>query len=570
MTDQASLSKDEADTTPKTTQWALGEDTPGKDGPTTQEKNLDISYPTGPVLIIIVSGLLLSLFLVALDVSIISTAIPKITSEFNSMPDVGWYGSAFFLALASFQSIWGKAYKYYSLKLVFMASVVVFEIGSLVAALSRNSETLIVGRALQGAGGSGITGGCYNIAAFIVPPERVNIIIGLLGAVFSLSSVVGPLLGGAFTQRLTWHWCFWINLPVGGAALFCLLFFRTPERSRSKVRLGFVEAIYNFDPIGLIIIIASLVTFFLALQWGGISKPWSSGTVIAVLVVWIVLTIGWIVLQWFQKDRALLSTRMLSNRHIAACCIYLFFLSSANFSLVYNIPIYFQAVKGQSPLQSGILTIPTILSTSLASFASSAFVGKAGLYSPFLLVGGVLSTVGAGLIYTWDLNTTIGKIVGYQIIYGVGTGISVQIPLIVGSVVVPGADHSIATATILFFNFVSAAYGVGATGSILNNLLLEALPTYLPSKDPHEVLSIGSSALQKFLQGEQLQGARHAYIRGLRGSWALAIALFGVASLAALLPKSWGQLVPPSDHSDEKVQDREFSGSGDILTSSQA
>ncbi|KAI1296232.1 MFS gliotoxin efflux transporter glia [Xylaria venustula] len=510
-----------------------------------ETKSPDITYPAKPVLIIIVAGLLLSLFLVALDVSIISTAIPTITSEFNSMADVGWYGSAFFLTLASFQSIWGKAYKYYSLRIVFMTSVAVFEIGSLIAALARNSETLIVGRAIQGVGGSGLTGGCYNIAAYIVPPHQVNIIIGLLGAVFSLSSVVGPLLGGAFTQRLTWRWCFWINLPVGGVALFALLFFKPPARSRSNIKMGLKETIFTFDPVGLIIVIGSLVVFFLSLQWGGITKPWHSGTVIALLVVWILLTIGWVVLEWFQKDRALMSPRILSNRHLAACAFYIFFLSSANFSLIYNIPIYFQAVKGTTPLGSGIMTIPTILSTSIASFVSSAIVGKVGLYSPFLFAGAALSTIGAGLIYSWNINTSLGRIIGYQIIYGVGTGISVQIPLIVVSVVMAGADHAIATATILFFQFVSAAYGIGATGSILNNLLLSALPEYLPGVDPSSILLLGSSDLQSHFSGDELHNIRLAYLRGLHGSWALAIALFGVASVASLLPKKGGQMLPP-------------------------
>ncbi|KAI0465629.1 MFS gliotoxin efflux transporter glia [Xylaria cf. heliscus] len=518
-------------------------------GPDMQTGTTEIKYPSGFVLIIIVTGLLLSLFL-----SIIATAIPSITSEFHSMDDVGWYGSAFFLTLAAFQAFWGKAYKYYSLRLVFMASIAVFEIGSLVAALAPNSIALIVGRAIQGVGGSGLTSGCYTIAAFLVPPERVNIIIGLLGSTFSLSSVVGPLLGGVFTQTLSWRWCFWINLPIGGAAIFGLLFFRPPPHSRSNSKMGFKHTVLSFDPPGVILVTGSLVSFFLALQWGGITKAWSSRIVIALLVVWVVLTIIWVVLEWFQKDRALMAPRILANRNLAACCIFVFFLSSANFSLIYNIPLYFQAVKGKTPLLSGILTIPTILSTSISTFLSSAIVARIGFYQPFLIVGSVLATIGAGLIYTWNLDTGLGRIIGYQILYGGGTGIAVQVPVIVAGVVTSNADQAISTATVLFFQFVAAAYGVGATDSILNNLLLSSLPRYLPGEDPLKVLSIGSSALQTRFQGQKLHGAREAYIQGLHGSWALAIALFGASFLASLIPKSGGPMIPRQTLPDQEKQ----------------
>ncbi|KAI0437892.1 MFS gliotoxin efflux transporter glia [Xylaria telfairii] len=525
-----------------------------QESPATQEEPPEIKYPSGLALTVIVTGLLLSVFLVALDISIISTAIPSITSEFHSMSDVGWYGSAFFLTLAAFQSFWGKAYKYYSLRLVFIAAISVFEVGSLVAALAPSSNALIVGRAIQGAGGSGLTSGCYTIAAFLVPPERVNIMVGLFGSTFSMSSVVGPLLGGAFTQTLTWRWCFWINLPIGGVAVFSLLFFKPPAHSRTNFEMGLRDTILSFDPLGVIMVTGSLVCFFLALQWGGTTKPWSSGVVIALLVVWIITTITWVVVEWFQKDRALMAPRILANRHLAACCVFIFFLSSANFSLIYNIPIYFQAVKGKSPLMSGVLTIPTILSTSFSTLISCAIVGRIGFYQPFLVAGAVLATIGAGLIYTWKLHTGIGPIIGYQIICGVGTGISVQIPVLVAGVVTTSADQAISTATVLFFQFVSAAYGVGATDAILNNVLLSWLPQYLPDEDPHEVLKLGSSALQTRFEGEKLRGARRAYMKGLHASWALAIALFGVATLASLIPKSGGHMMPRENQSDQEKQ----------------
>ncbi|KAK7697218.1 hypothetical protein SLS64_013775 [Diaporthe eres] len=391
----------------------------------------EIHYPSGIILVLIVSGLLLSMFLVALDMSIIATAIPRITSEFNSMEDIGWYGSAFFLTLASFQSMWGKAYKYYSLRLVFIASIALFEVGSLVCALAPNSLALVIGRAIQGAGGAGLTGGCYTIAAFVVRPAKVPIIIGLLGSTFSLASVVGPLLGGVFSESVSWRWCFYINLPIGGVAVLTMLLFRTPKHAKNHSKMGFTETIINFDIAGLVLLLCSLICFFLALQWGGVSRQWSSGTIIAL-----------------------------------------------------------------------------------------------------------------GLIYTFGFDTALGPVIGYQILYGVGTGLSVQIPVIVAGATSTASDSAVTLSTVLFFQFVSAAYGVGATDAILNNVILNTASGHMGGVDGHDVLSAGAGGLGGAFQGDLLRGARSAYLDGLHASWALAIALFGVTFLCAVAPTGVGRLSP--------------------------
>lgn len=240
------------------------------------------------------------------------------------MEDIGWYGSAFFLTLASFQSMWGKAYKYYSLRLVFIASIALFEVASLVCALASNSLSLVIGRAIQGAGGAGLTGGCYTITAFVVRPAKVPIIIGLLGSTFSLASVVGPLLGGVFSESVTWRWCFYINLPIGGVALLTMLLFQAPGHSKNHIKMGFKETVINFDLPGLVLLLCSLTCFFLALQWGGVSREWSSGTIIALLVLWVVLTIAWLCVEWYQGDKALVAPRILHRRAIASCCAFIF------------------------------------------------------------------------------------------------------------------------------------------------------------------------------------------------------------------------------------------------------
>jgi MFS transporter, DHA2 family, glioxin efflux transporter len=174
-----------------------------KDAPVEAEEN---QYPTAANLIFIVVALILSMFLMALDMTIIATAIPKITDEFKSLDQVAWYGSAFFLTLASFQSTAGKAYKYFPLKWTFLLSIFIFEIGSLICGVAPNSTALIVGRAIAGLGAAGIASGVYIIIAFSAPPHQRPALTGVLGATYSVASVVGPLLGGVFTSDVSWRW----------------------------------------------------------------------------------------------------------------------------------------------------------------------------------------------------------------------------------------------------------------------------------------------------------------------------------------------------------------------------
>ena len=257
--------------------------------------------------------------------SIISTAIPAITSEFNSLSQSGWYGSVFFLTYASFQSVWGKAFKYFDLKYVFLVSIAVFEVGCLVCGVAPNSPALIVGRAIQGAGAGGILLGCYSISNFIVPPEKVPTIIGLIGTVFSVASVIGPLMGGVFTSRVTWRWCFYINLPIGAVPVFLILvFFKTPSHAKSPQPTSLRNVFLSFDPIGIVLLLASLICYFLALSWGGTERSWSSPTIIGLVIGWVLLTVLFFMNEVWQEEQALFVFRVMRRRHVWDTSLYLF------------------------------------------------------------------------------------------------------------------------------------------------------------------------------------------------------------------------------------------------------
>lgn len=245
---------------------------------------------------------------------IVATAIPGITDQFHRLDDVGWYGAACFLLVGTSSPMWGKLYMFFSAKIVYLSSVVIFLVGSVVAAAAPNSESIIVGRALQGWGVSGTLGGSVLMINYIAEPAKRPMLIGMWMGVFMFSTIIGPIIGGAFTSEVSWRWCFWINLPVGGVILALLVvFFRVPEHI-SPVPASWKEIILQLDFPGFSLLLVSLVCLTLALQWGGLTKPWSDGSVIATLVMWIVLTIAFFVTEYFQGAYAMVPLHLLRPR----------------------------------------------------------------------------------------------------------------------------------------------------------------------------------------------------------------------------------------------------------------
>ncbi|KAJ5673931.1 MFS general substrate transporter [Penicillium macrosclerotiorum] len=233
----------------------------------------DDGYMTGWSLGILVLALGLALFLVALDMTIISTAIPSITKEFHSIDSQGWYGSAFFLTDGATQASWGKIYRFFPLKICFIISMAVFEAGSLICALANWPIMLIVGRAIAGVGAAGVASGAYTILAVSAAPRIRGSLTAIFGMSYAFASFVGPLLGGVFTTETTWRWCFWINLPIGGLALAAILFLFTPPVGPKPEPATWISIFKQVDLTGVMLLTSTMICYLLAMEWGVLSSP---------------------------------------------------------------------------------------------------------------------------------------------------------------------------------------------------------------------------------------------------------------------------------------------------------
>ncbi|KAF7553509.1 hypothetical protein G7046_g7087 [Stylonectria norvegica] len=476
----------------------------------------------------------LSMFLVAVDKTIISTAIPRITDEFDSLSDVGWYGSVYLLTCCAFQLQFGKLYTFYSVKTTLLTSILIFEVASALCGAAPNSVAFIIGRAIAGVGAAGIMAGTIVSVVHTVPLNKRPAIQGAMAAVMGIATVAGPLIGGALTSNVTWRWCFYINLPFGGVAMAAIfLYLDVPSKETAK--LPWTQKLSQLDAPGTACLVPGMISLLLALQWGGQTYGWNSARIIALLTLAGILLSVFVAAQILLPKTATIPPRIVKQRSVSAALWATLCIGASQCIFLYYLPIWFQSVKGTTAVQSGIHMLPMMIAIVVASILGGILNQKVGYYTPFGIAGGCMMAVGAGLLTTLKIDSSEGKWIGYQALYGLGQGLCFMTPNLATQTVLPKPDVPMGMALMLLGSLLGAAVFISVGENVLANQLLNRL-SGIPGFDKSLVTSGGAISLLDSVPAELRHTVLVAYNEALRKVFqvGLIVACLAVLGLATM------------------------------------
>lgn len=489
---------------------------------------------------LIMGSLMIAVFLAALDTTIVTTAVPTITERFHSsQADYTWIGSAYLLAAAAATPTWGKISDIWGRKPIILVANAIFFIGSLIAALSINIQMLLAGRVIQGTGGGGLIILANICISDLFSMRDRGKYFGMIGAVWGIASAVGPVLGGVFTQKVSWRWCFYINLPFDAIAFAIIMIFLDIETPKTPI----IDGLKAIDWLGVILVTGGTVMFLLGLEYGGVSFPWSSATVVCLLLFGI-LTLGlFLINEWKLAKYPMMPLRLFSKVSNLAAFAVCFVHGMVFISGAYFYPLYFQAVLGANPILSGVYLFPFVISLSIASMCVGIFIKKTGQYLPPIWLGLFLMTVGFGLFIDLPVGPTWGRILPYQIIAGIGVGPNFQAPLIALQTLVPQRDIAAATATFGFIRNISTAISVVIGGVIFQNGMKKREAALIAATNPQIGSQLGgggagaATSIVKGLPEPGRHAVRAAYVASLRDMWIFFVCIAAAGLAVSFLIK---------------------------------
>ncbi|GAA5917435.1 hypothetical protein JCM6882_008662 [Rhodosporidiobolus microsporus] len=512
---------------------------------------------TGKKLALVFTGMLLSIFLVALDQTILAPALPVIASKFNALDQIAWIASAYFLTQCAFLLLYGQILTLFDRKWTFLFAILLFELGSLVCAVAKNVDILIFGRAFAGCGAAGIFTACLSIIADVTRLEDRPALMGLFGGVFAISSVVGPLLGGVFTDHVSWRWCFYINLPIGALTVIAIIFILGPQPAppmREGVaaytenkfrrwtfgrwcppRTSLWFRLFALDYLGTVLMLATITCLLLPLQWGGEKYAWSSGTIGGLFGAFAALFVIMVVFEWkFAGPSRLLPLDYFKDRTQVGACLIAFFVMLLLLVGTYYLPIFYEATRGTTATKAGISILPFMLGIVFSAAISGGVISYTGYYWPWMIGPPALSAVGSGLLFTVSQDESSARLIGYQIVLAIGIGCAMQNTIIaVQADCDDPAKIPQKTALVTFTQLVGGTIGISIASSLFNTRLSSALKEFAPDA-PYDLVRLSVQAIPTLDAAMQV-GVKHAYVEALHRVFIMGVPTGALVMISALL-----------------------------------
>jgi EmrB/QacA subfamily drug resistance transporter len=421
---------------------------------------------------LVFAGLMLGMLLAALDQTIVSTALPTIVGDLGGLNHLSWVVTSYLLASTVSTPLWGKLGDLYGRKTFFQAAIIIFLAGSVLSGLSQNLNELIGCRAVQGLGAGGLIVGAQAIIGDIVPPRERGRYQGLIGSVFAVASVAGPLLGGFFTDSLSWRWVFYINLPVGAIALAVVA-------TALHARTSHVD--HDIDYLGAGVMSAGVVALILMLTWGGTTYAWGSATIIGLGVAAVALIAVFVVIER-RVAEPVIPMRLFRNGVFRVSSGTGALVGFAMFGAITFLPLFLQVVHGASPTSSGLQLLPIMVFLLICSIASGRRISATGKYRIFPITGTALIALSLFLLSHIGVATPYWEGAIYMALLGAGLGLTMQVLVLAVQNAVSYSDLGSATSVATFSRSIGGSIGVAVFGTIFNSRLAANLPKHVPTR----------------------------------------------------------------------------------------
>jgi len=433
------------------------------------ETTRSVRRPRIPLLF---AGLMVGLFLSELNETIFSTAMPTVVGELNGLDHMLWVSTAYILAATITMPIYGKLSDLIGRKRLFIAALVIFLVGSVIGGLATSMPVLITGRAVQGLGGGGLLILVQAIVADVIPARERPRYLSIIGAVFALSAILGPVLGGWFTESVSWRWAFWFNLPLGVIAIGCAAaLLRLPKADTAPIKI---------DTWGIITMALAVTSVVLLASWAGVQYAWSSPVIIGLAVSFVVAAVAFVVVER-RVAEPLIPLRLFRNRNFTLATIAGLVMAVAMFGTIGYLPTYLQMVAGLSATGSGLMMLTLIGGLGLTTVLSGQLVSRTGRYRWLPVVGSVAVAVALALLSTLDVDTDLAVTGVYLTLFGAGIGCALQILLLIVQNAVPADQLGTATAANNFFREIGVSLGSAIVGTIFTSQLVTLLRERLPA-----------------------------------------------------------------------------------------